>query len=78
MTRTWPSALAVPRLRRVIENDSHVNVCGAAVDVATEVGTSDLLPALAGLRDRFANEQFLVFAVGVACSRIHAAGDTGA
>jgi hypothetical protein len=78
VTRTWPSSLAVPRLRHVIENDPHVNVCGAAVDVATEVGTSDLLPALASLRNRFASEQFLVFAVDVACSRIHAAGDTGA
>ena len=74
VTRAWPGALAVPRLRRVIGDDSHVNVCGAAVDVATEVGTRELLPALAALRARFADEPFLVFAVDVACSRIEAGG----
>jgi len=70
VTRAWPSALAMPRLLRIIEQDPHVNVCGAAVDVATEVGTGDLLPALAGLRLRFADDPFLVFAIEVACSRI--------
>ncbi|MGA2290503.1 HEAT repeat domain-containing protein [Bradyrhizobium sp.] len=70
VTRAWPGELAIPRLRRVFELDPHVNVCAAAVDVATEVGTEDLLPALNGLRDRFANEQFLLFAVDIACARI--------
>lgn len=72
VTRAWPSALAVPRLQRVIENDPHVNVCGAAVDAATEAGTGDLLMALEGLRVRFADEPFLVFAVDIACSRLRA------
>jgi len=70
VTRAWPSALAMPRLLNIIEQDPHVNVCSAAVDVATEVGTGDLLPALAALRARFADNPFLVFAIGVACSRI--------
>jgi HEAT repeat protein len=76
--RAWPGPTAVPRLLRVIETDPHVNVCGAAVDVITEAGTKDLLPALAALRARFAGDQFLVFAVDVACSRINAAAETGA
>jgi HEAT repeat protein len=75
--RAWPATTATPRLRRVIEADPHLNVCGAAVDVATEVGTSSLLPPLAALRTRFAGNQFLVFAIGVACSRIHAAASNG-
>jgi len=75
VTRAWPSALAMPRLLHIIEQDPHANVCGAAVDVATEVGTGDLLPALAGLRVRFVNDPFLVFAIGVASSRID--GDSG-
>jgi len=70
VTRAWPSPLAVPRLRRVIECDPHVNVCGAAVDVATEVGTDQLIAPLKGLRVRFADEPFLQFAVEIACSRI--------
>jgi HEAT repeat protein len=78
VTRAWPSALAAPRLRRVIENDNHINVCGTAVDVATEVGTSDLLRPLAELRSRFPEEQFLIFAVDVACSRIHGCNEQDA
>jgi HEAT repeat protein len=73
VTRAWPSALAAPRLRRVLENDLHVNVCGAAIDVATEVGTIDLLGALARLRVRFADDMFLGFAIDTACTRIDAA-----
>jgi HEAT repeat protein len=70
VTRAWPSELANPRLFRVFERESHVNVCAAAVDVATEVGTRDLLVALDGLRARFVGEPFLVFAIGIACDRI--------
>lgn len=71
VTRAWPCELAVPRLRRVFEQEPHVNVCVAAVDVATEVGSEELLAALDGLRTRFASEPFLLFAVDVACDRIH-------
>lgn len=74
VTRAWPRELAAPRLRRVFEREPHVNVCAAAVDVATEVGTKDLLPELDALRARFANEPFLGFAVDVACDRIRGAG----
>jgi HEAT repeat protein len=77
VSRAWPSALALPALRRVMQCDPHVNVCGAAVDVATEVGTSDLIPALSGLRTRFPAEPFLLFAVGIACSRLAAADGRG-
>lgn len=71
VTRAWPSALAVPRLQRVLANDPHLNVCVAAVDVATEVGTSDLIGTLADLRRRFAGDPFMVFAVEIACARIN-------
>ena len=71
VTRAWPRELATPRLRRVFESEPHVNVCAAAVDVVTEVGSDDLLPALNRLRQRFASEQFLVFAIDIACERIH-------
>jgi hypothetical protein len=70
VTRAWPRELAMPRLRRVFEQEPHINVCIAAVDVATEVGNQDLLVALHGLRTRFAGEPFLEFAVDVACDRI--------
>lgn len=73
VTRAWPVRLATPRLRRIIEDDPHPNVCGAAVDVATEIGTRDLITPLHRLRMRFANDSFLTFAVAAACSRIDAA-----
>ena len=67
VTRAWSRGMAVSRLRRVIETDAHVNVCAAAVDVAAELGTADLVVSLAGLRKRFAEDPFLMFAVDVAC-----------
>jgi HEAT repeat protein len=73
VTRAWSSAQAGPRLRRIIEADPHVNVCAAAVDVATELGTGALLAPLAALRERFADEGFLVFAVDVASDRLQRA-----
>jgi HEAT repeat protein len=73
VTRAWSSAQAAPRLRRIIEADPHINVCGAAVDVATELGTEDLLAPLQALRARFADEAFLLFAVDVACGRLRPA-----
>jgi HEAT repeat protein len=68
--RGWPGELATPRLQRLIEGDPHVNVCGAAVDVATEVGTDALLAPLAALRARFPGEGFLAFAIDIARTRI--------
>lgn len=70
VTRAWPSGLANPRLLCVFEHEPHVNVCAAAVDVATEVGTKDLIVALDGLRARFAGEPFLCFAIEIASERI--------
>jgi HEAT repeat protein len=70
VTRAWTSERAAPRLQKIFEAETHVNVCGAAVEVATEVGTQALLPALASLRARFAAEPFLVFAVDTAATRI--------
>ena len=70
VTRAWSSELAVPRLLRIFESEPHVNVCAAAVDVATELGTEELLGGLDRLRARFMDEPFLGFAVETACERI--------
>jgi hypothetical protein len=74
VTRAWSSARAGPRLLRIIAADPHVNVCGAAVDVATESGSGDLLPALEALRERFPGDEFLGFAIDVACARLQHGG----
>ena len=68
--RAWPAADACPRLQRLFDLETHVNVCAAALDVAAEVGSAELVPCLESLRSRFPNETFLHFAVGLTLSRI--------
>jgi HEAT repeat protein len=70
VTRAWAPEQAAPRLLRIIEADQSANVCVAAVDVATEVGTTVLLEPLQSLRLRFAGQDFLAFAIDVAFDRI--------
>jgi HEAT repeat protein len=57
-------------LQEVIEHDSHVNVCAAAVDALAEVGEPRSLPALAALAKRFPDIAFVQFAVEAASRRI--------
>lgn len=54
----------------VVENDAHVNVCAAAVDLLGEVGTRRAEPALQRLRQRFDSEPYIQFAAGVALKRL--------
>jgi HEAT repeat protein len=75
--RAWPGPDACVRLHSLFEHEAHVNVCAAAVDVATEVGSAEILPDLAHLASRFPNNPFLSFAIEVAISRITAAGEHG-
>jgi hypothetical protein len=72
VVRGWPALLATPRLLRVLLHDSHVNVCAAALDVAAETGTAELLGALKRLRLRFPDQPFIHFAANVALARIQA------
>lgn len=61
----------VPRwLQQVLLQDPAVNVVGAALEVLTEVGTPDSLPALRAVAKRFAGEAFIGFAVSLAAERI--------
>jgi HEAT repeat protein len=54
----------------VIARDPEVNVCGAAVDLLTEVGTVRAREALQSLRARFGDEPYIQFAAGLALQRI--------
>ena len=55
----------------VIETDPHINVCGTALDLLSEVGTKAALEPLARLKSRFADEPYIQFAADLALSRIH-------
>ncbi len=61
-------------LQQVLQNDDHVNVCAAAVDVLTEAGGPECLPALEALPQRFPDEPFVDFAVRTAVRRIQGPG----
>jgi HEAT repeat protein len=57
----------------LIEHEQHPNVCAAAIDVLTEVGTPQAIPALEKCAVRFAETPFLPFAISVAIARISGA-----
>jgi HEAT repeat protein len=57
----------------LIEREQHPNVCAAAIDVLTEVGTPEALPALEKCALRFATTPFLPFAISMAIARISGA-----
>jgi len=57
-------------LRTVLSDERHINVISTAVDVLTEVGTVEMLEALAEVRERFSEEAYLGFAVDMAVERI--------
>ncbi len=54
----------------VVENDSNVNVCAAAVDLLGEVGTEKASSSLHTVKDRFPNEPYIFFAADLALKRI--------
>ncbi len=60
-------------LIKVINTDPHVNVCATAVDLLGEVGVSEAIPALQGLKKRFPDEPYIQFAADVALKRINPA-----
>lgn len=70
LARNMPEAEATRLLCALIEHEPHPNVCAAAIDVLTEVGTPDAIPVLEKCAARFATTPFLPFAVSVAIARI--------
>lgn len=70
LARALPGAQAPGLLAGLIETESDVNVCAAAIDVLAEIGTAAQGGALANCLARFAGQPFLAFAVKVALRRI--------
>lgn len=54
----------------VIDRDPVVNVCGTAVDLLGEVGSSAAFDALQRLKQRYAGEPYIQFAADLALKRI--------
>ena len=70
LARNMKASEATRLLCDLIEREQHPNVCAAAIDVLTEVGTPEAIPALENCAARFADTPFLPFAVSVAIARI--------
>ena len=69
--------LAHPRvpqwLSQVLHSEAEPNVIGAALEVLAEVGNTDLVEPLRQVRQRFASDPFIAFAVDMALARIEPA-----
>jgi HEAT repeat protein len=73
LARNMEASEATRLLCELIEREHHPNVCAAAIDVLTEVGTPEALSTLEKCAVRFAATPFLPFAISVAMSRISGA-----
>ena len=73
LARNMEASEATRLLCELIEREHHPNVCAAAIDVLTEVGTPEALLTLEKCAVRFAATPFLPFAISVAMSRISGA-----
>jgi len=62
-------------LVEVIEREPTVNVCGTALDLLAEVGTSASHDALERLKTRFASEPYIQFAADLALKRTASMSD---
>jgi HEAT repeat protein len=74
LARNMEASEATHLLCALIEREHHPNVCAAAIDVLTEVGTPEALPTLERCAARFAATPFLPFAISVAMNRISGEG----
>jgi HEAT repeat protein len=70
IARAQPIGTANALLARLLDDEAHPNVCGAAVEVLAEVGTSEAIPALRAAMARFANEAFLPLAIETVLARL--------
>lgn len=57
-------------LIEVIEEDQHLNVCGAALDLLAEIGTERSLGPIRGLRERFKDAPYVQFTADLVLQRI--------
>lgn len=69
IARGLPAAAATRMLCDLLDREAVANVCGAAIEVLTEIGTSEAVPTLERCASRFGGDPFLTFAIRVALDR---------
>jgi len=70
LARALPGPEATRLLCDLLAREAEVNVCGAAIDVLSEIGEAEALPVLVECAARFRDSPFLGFAIKVATDRI--------
>jgi hypothetical protein len=70
LVRGLPEGEANRLLSDLLDRETEKNVAAAAVEVLSEIGRPEALPALAHCAERFAGDSFLAFSVKVATDRI--------
>jgi hypothetical protein len=73
LTRKTPAPSANASLCRLLDRETHPNVCAAAVDVLAEIGSRDAIAHLERCRERFAGQPFLPFAIATAIETLSGA-----
>jgi HEAT repeat protein len=71
LARVAPPAISQKSLGAILACEREVNVCAAAVDLLAEIGTPEILPALAACAQRLA-PPFLRFSIESATAQINA------
>jgi HEAT repeat protein len=69
LARVAPAEVATRLLGGLIERESEVNVCSAAVEVLADIGAADAVMPLLACKARFPGEAFLGFAIDDAIER---------
>jgi HEAT repeat protein len=70
VVRELPAPQATAMICELLEDEEQVNVCGAAIECLAEIAGPEAIPVLTRCAARFAQEPFLLFAIGAAASRI--------
>jgi hypothetical protein len=66
LARSLPASVAEGFLCDLLLKEEHVNVCAAAIEVLSEVGTPDCSSSLNACAERFPQEDFLQFSISAA------------
>lgn len=70
LVRTLEAGEATRLLSALLDREADANVCGAAVDVLSELGTAEAVGALKRCKARFAGEAYLGFAIDDVIARV--------
>lgn len=74
LARRLPASEANSHLGALLDRELDGNVCAAAVEVLSEVGTEDAIAALRSCAARFADNRFLIYAIELAIQRLGEGG----